>query len=81
MARAARAFPSLVRQHHFEYLLRVRFQWVLRSDELDLSGLDFLILRNGRGYGVGLSTETEVARRWRGVKRPDTGQVRVTSAL
>src|SRR5919199_607427 len=68
LARAARAFPSLVRQHHSEYLLRRRCPWVLRGDELDLAGLDFLLLRAGRGHGVGLSTETEEARRWPGAK-------------
>ena len=77
LARAARAYPSLVRQHHFEYLLRLRFPWVLRGDELDLAGLDFLILRRGRGYGVGLSTETEDARRWQGVKEGRHGELPV----
>jgi hypothetical protein len=77
LARAARAFPSLVRQQHFEYLLRLRFRWVLRGDELDLSGLDFLILHHGRGYGVGLSTETEDARRWREVKDERQGELPV----
>src|SRR5919201_4760495 len=77
LARAARAYPSLVRQHHFEYLLRLRFPWVLRGDELDLAGLDFLILRHGRGYGVGLSTESEEACRWRRVKDGRHGELPV----
>lgn len=77
LARAARAYPSLVRQQHFEYLLRTRFRWVLRSEELDLAGLDFLILRQGRGYGVGLSTETEDAHHWREVKDERQGELPV----
>jgi hypothetical protein len=77
LARAARAFPSLVRQHHFEYLLRTRFPWVLRGDELDLAGLDFLILRDGRGYGVGLSTESEEGHRWHAVKAERHGELPV----
>jgi hypothetical protein len=68
LARAARTYPSLVRQHHFEYLLRARFRWVFRGDDLDMAGIDFLVLEGGRGYGVGLSTETEDGRRWHEVK-------------
>jgi hypothetical protein len=77
LARAGRAYPSLVRQHHFEYLLRGRFQWVFRGDELDLAGIDFLILREGRAYGVGLSTETERGRRWHEVKDARHGELPV----
>ena len=61
LARAARAYPSVVRQHHFEYLLRLRFPWVLPGDELDLAGLDFPLLRLGRGCGVGLPAGSEHA--------------------
>jgi hypothetical protein len=77
LARAARAYPSLVRQQHFEYLLRARFRWVFRGDELDLAGIDFLILRDGRAYGVGLSTDTEDARSWRERKDARHGELPV----
>jgi hypothetical protein len=77
LARAARAYPSLVRQQHFEYLLRARFRWVFRGDELDMAGVDFLVLRSGRGYGVGLSTETEDARTWRDLKETRHGELPV----
>ena len=68
MARAGRAYPSLVRQHHFEFLLRERFPFVLRGHQLDLSGIDFLLFRANRGYGVGLSVETDSGREWHDVK-------------
>jgi hypothetical protein len=77
LARAARAYPSLVRQQHFEYLLRARFRWVFRGDELDMAGLDFLILRGGRAYGVGLSTETEGGRGWQERKGARHGELPV----
>jgi hypothetical protein len=68
LARAGRTYASLVRQHHFEYVLRSRFPWVYRGHQLDLAGLDFLILEGGRGYGVGLSVETTQGRLWHEVK-------------
>jgi hypothetical protein len=68
IARAGRTYPSLVRQHHFELLLRERFPFVLRGHQLDLAGLDFLLFRGNRGYGVGLSVETAAGRAWHDVK-------------
>lgn len=69
LARAQRAYPALVRQHHFEFVLRDRFRYVYRSRELDMSGFDFLILDDGRAYGVGLSVNTQAATDWQIVKR------------
>src|SRR5205823_3483388 len=77
LARAARAYPSLVRQHHFEYLLRSRFRWVFRGDELDMAGIDLLLLRNGRAYGIGLSTETAEGRQWHERKQARHGELPV----
>ena len=75
MARAGRTYPSLVRQHHFEFLLRERFPFVLRGHELDLAGLDFLLFRGNRGYGVGLSVETDVGHTWHTVKDRRHGEL------
>lgn len=68
LARAGRTYASLIRQHHFEYVLRSRFPWVYRGHQLDMAGIDFLVLENGRGYGVGLSVETEQGHLWHAVK-------------
>jgi len=78
LARAGRAYPSLVRQHHFEFLLRERFAFVLRGHQLDLAGIDFLLFRGNRGYGVGLSVETEDGRKWHAVKDRRHGVLPVT---
>jgi hypothetical protein len=68
MARALRTYPAFVRQHHFELLLRDQFDLVLRGHVLDMRGLDFLIIQNGRAYGLGLSVDTQAARDWAEVK-------------
>lgn len=68
VARASRTYPSLVRQHHFELVLREHFLVVVRAHWLDLSGLDFLLVEDGRPYGLGLSVETTTAHRWAGRK-------------
>ena len=64
VARACRAYPAFVRQHHFELVLREHFPLVLRGHALDLAGLDFLIIEGRAAFGLGLSVETEAARDW-----------------
>jgi hypothetical protein len=68
-ARAYKAWASLVRQHHFELVLRGRFPLVLRGHDLDLDGLDFVLIEMGSAYGLSLSVETAPARSWASVKR------------
>lgn len=68
MARALRTYPSLVRQQHFEMVLRENFAHVIADANLDLVGVDFVVVENGQWYGVGLSTNTEAAHEWKRVK-------------
>ena len=68
IARACRAYPALVRQHHFSLVLKEHFSLVVRSEELDLHGVDLLIVEDGRAYGVALSVQTEAAHEWQRVK-------------
>lgn len=69
VARASRTYPSLVRQRHFGYALREQFDPVLAGPELDMRGLDFLLLdEHGQAYGVGLSTSTPRSYAWHEVK-------------
>jgi hypothetical protein len=63
-ARAHRAYPAFVRQHHFELVLRETFPLVLRGHALDLAGLDFLIIDGGAAYGLALSVDTALAHEW-----------------
>lgn len=64
VARAHRAYPAFVRQHHFELALREEFPLVLRGNALDLAGLDFLIIDGGAAYGLALSVDTAPAHEW-----------------
>jgi hypothetical protein len=68
-ARACRAYPSLVRQHHAELWLREAFDPVVREDRLDYNGIDFLIVDAGEAFGLGLSVDTARARAWQAIKR------------
>jgi len=68
LARAARTYPALVRQHHFALVLKEHFPLVVRSEELDLHGVDILVVEDGRAYGVALSVETASAHEWQRVK-------------
>ena len=67
--RAARTYPSLVRQHHAELLLRERFPVVVWSEYLDHHGVDLLVVDAWFAVGVALSTDTPLSHRWRQVKQ------------
>jgi hypothetical protein len=68
-ARAGRAYPSLVRQHHAEVLLRERFAIVLHDEGLDHAGVDLLVVDGAFAVGLALSVNTPQARSWREVKQ------------
>ena len=68
IARALRTYPALVRQHHFFLVLKEHFPIVVRSEELDLNGVDLLVVDGGRAYGIALSVETEAAHYWHQIK-------------
>jgi hypothetical protein len=68
-ARAYKAWAALVRQHHFELVLRAHFPLVLRAELLDLEGLDFVVIESGCAYGLALSVKTGPAHDWAAVKR------------
>jgi hypothetical protein len=69
-ARACRAYPSFVRQHHAVLALREHFPVVSWDRWLDqLQGVDVLVVdERGLAAGIALSTETEIARGWATVK-------------
>jgi hypothetical protein len=69
-ARACRAYPSFVRQHHAVLALREHFPVVSWDRWLDqLQGVDVLVVdERGLAAGVALSTETSKARDWSSVK-------------
>lgn len=69
LARAQRTYSSVVRQHHFWLMLQERFPYAYQSPRLDMDGFDFLILEDGRAYGIGLSTATDAALEWQAIKR------------
>ena len=70
LARASRAYPSFVRQHHAVLVLREHFPVVAWDRWLDqLQGVDVLVVdERGLAAGVALSTDTATARRWQDVK-------------
>src|SRR5688572_19331148 len=70
IARACRAYPSFVRQHHAVLALREHFPVVSWDRWLDqLQGVDMLVVdARGLAAGVALSTETTKARDWSAVK-------------
>ena len=69
-ARACRAYPSFVRQHHAVLVLREHFPVVAWDRWLDqLQAVDVLVVdERGLAAGVDLSTDTATARQWHGVK-------------
>lgn len=69
-ARACRAYPSFVRQHHAVLVLREHFPVVAWDRWLDqLQGVDVLVVdHRGLAAGLVLSTETKLARDWSAVK-------------
>jgi hypothetical protein len=69
-ARASRAYPSFVRQHHAVLVLREHFPVVSWDRWLDqLQGVDMLVVdERGLAAGVALSTESTIARDWSAVK-------------
>jgi hypothetical protein len=69
LARAARAYPALVRQHHFALILKEHYPLVIRSEELDLHGVDLLVVDEGLAFGIALSVQTTTAHRWQDVKQ------------
>src|SRR5258708_16796101 len=68
IARAYRSYPALVRQHYFSLVLKEHFPLVVRSEQLDLDGVDILVVEGGRAYGIALSVETSAAHAWQSVK-------------
>lgn len=68
-ARACRAYPSFVRQHHAELLLRERFAVVVHDEHLDHAGVDILVVDRGIAVGLALMVNTPGARTWRLVKQ------------
>lgn len=69
IARSFRAYPALVRQHHFFLVLKEHFPFVVRSEELDLHGVDLLVIESGCAYGIALSVATTSAHHWQAVKQ------------
>ncbi len=69
-ARACRAYPSFVRQHHAVLALSEHFPVVAWDRWLDqLQGVDVLVVdERGLAAGLDLSTDTATAREWHGVK-------------
>lgn len=67
--RAAKAYPSLVRQHHAELVLRHSFPWTFRSSMADRHGVDLVVINSERQVlGIALTMNTEAARGWAYVK-------------
>lgn len=69
LARSYRASPALVRQHHFALVSKEHFPIVVRSEELDLHGLDLMLVESGQAFSIALSVPTVRARSWQRVKR------------
>jgi len=69
-ARACRAYPSFVRQHHASLALREVFPVVVWDQWLDQhQGVDILIVdERGLAAGIDLSTDTATAHSWHVVK-------------
>lgn len=68
IARGLLKYPSFVRQHHMELMLRERFTHVVSGEELDHKGYDFLVIEQGLACGLGLGMDTANARCWEQAK-------------
>lgn len=59
-ARIYRTYTAMVQQHHFELVLRERFDDVAWDLELDKQhGIDLVVTSNGNRYGFNVSVNTE----------------------
>jgi hypothetical protein len=68
-ARACRAHPSFVRQHHAELLLRDWFPDVVHGENLDHVGVDIPVVERWFAVGLALMVNTPGARAWREVEQ------------
>jgi hypothetical protein len=69
-ARASRAYPAFVRQEHFRVALLTRsgLQGVYWIIDLDMLGVDLLVLDHGCALGIEMSVQTDTAADWQLVK-------------
>lgn len=77
-ARACRAYPSWVRQHHLIAILREHFDRVIWSTEWDHTGIDISIAYRGLSLGIASSVNTTRSNRYEKVKQgrhPDDGHL------
>ena len=76
-ARAYRAYPSLMREHHLYLNVRDRgttaqgepYEWVERNSRLDMAGVDLLIVADGLAFGVHAYVDTAESNYYRARKQ------------
>ncbi len=50
-------------------MLKEHYPLVIRSEELDLHGVDLLVVDDGWAFGIALSVQTKAAHQWQDVKQ------------
>ena len=68
--RLKRAYASYIQEYHLGYLLKDLFgsDNVIHSDELDLSGIDYIVKYKGLEFNLHAFVDTPSGRYWRKVK-------------
>jgi hypothetical protein len=77
-ARACRAYPSWIRQHHLITILREQFDRVIWSTEWDHTGVDISVSYHGLSIGIASAVDTARSNQYEKVKQgrhPDDGHL------
>ena len=68
VARLKRAYLSYIREYHLGYLLKEIFSNVYYDEQLDISGIDFVINYNNKKYYLHAYVDTKAGNYWREIK-------------
>lgn len=67
-SRLKRAYLSFVREYHLGLLLKKIFNIVIYKEELDISGIDYIIMYKGHRFNIHAFIDTKNSLYWRGIK-------------
>jgi len=67
-SRLWKAYLSFVREYHLGLLLKKHFNKVIYKEEIDISGIDYIIIYKRHAFNIHAFIDTDNSRFWRSVK-------------
>jgi len=67
-SRLKRAYLSFVREYHLGLLLNKHFNKVIYKEELDISGIDYVVIYKNYKFNIHAFIDTNNSRYWRSIK-------------